>query len=84
MVFTQTLDGIAMGTRIKLKKLQPSILNGKAPEHGLGNQLTRLMSGSLVLTTLGRSTNINSGRTIIITCRRKKIRDSSPTFQFVK
>lgn len=35
----------------------------------LGSQLTRLMSGSLVLTTLGRSTNINNGRTIIITCR---------------
>lgn len=31
------------------------------------NILTRLISGSLVLTTLGKSTNISNGRTIIIT-----------------
>ena len=31
------------------------------------NVLTRLISGSLVLTTLGKSTNISNGRTIIIT-----------------
>lgn len=50
----------------------------KSPQ--LGNHLTRLMSGSLVLTTLGRSTNINNGRTIIITCIRKKIRNLSLYF----
>lgn len=45
----------------------------------LGSQLTRLMSGSLVFTTLGRSTNINNGRTIIITYKRNELETFSST-----